>query len=217
MQLIEKVGIATVVIIIIALAAFLFKGNASSKSNINATQAEQFVLSDLYQSAPYANFTLLNISKTTNSSWYITVSATYNASTPCPTYLVESFNYPSENLAPVVNNIYASDCTVHELINNATSGINIPALAIATATTQARSGEDTALYNYLSTYTYNATHAHATFFRTNPFPSIFDQYGNDIWVVNYTASKSNYSLYVALSGAGNLRGESAYNRTSLVK
>ncbi len=211
MELITKVGLAALIIIFIALAALLLKGFQHPRPALNATQAKNIVLADLYQGNPSGNFTILNVSPSANDSWRITVGAIYNGSTPCPTYLTESFDYPSVNLAPLVNNIYASDCTLHEISQNGSPFIYVPALAIASATSQARSGADSVLKNYLSAYGYNSTHTLAKFFTANPNPPSLSVYGKDLWIVNYTARAANYSLYVAISESGLFYGTASSN------
>jgi hypothetical protein len=211
MELITKVGLAALIIILLAFAVLLLKGPSNARPSLNATQAEAFVLTDLYQGNPSGNFSVLNVSPTANNSWRITVGAIYNGSTPCPTYLTESFDYPSVNLAPVVNNIYVSDCTVHEVSQNGTPFIYVPAVAIAYVTSQAKSGADYVLHDYLSTYGYNSIHARAKFFAANPSPPLLSEYGKNLWVVNYTASTANYSVYVAISESGLFYGTASAN------
>lgn len=200
MQLLSKVAIVTIIIIAIAMGATLLLKKASVPSTVTASDAENFVLSDLYQHSPNATFTVLNVTGSTSNpgSWTVLVSATYNATKPCPAYETESFDYPGTNLAPVPNNIYVSDCAVHQIPSGQGGKIGIPVIAIATAT----SLNNSIINNYISTYGYSNVSANATFYPAyNSTSGLIGTFDN-VWVIRYTASNSNSSVTALLDQYG---------------
>lgn len=205
MELLSKVAIVAVILIALSISAALLLRHSSQPSNITASYAKSFVLADLHQSAPTANFTVLNVSSGGTNSWTVLVAASYNTTTPCPTYLTESFNYPGTNLAPTIDNIYISNCTVRQVPSSSGGEITLPVIAIGEATEQARSGGDPLLLNYLQTHPLDSIYTRAYFYSS--YNSIVEGTrvnGSDIWVVNYTSKDANYSVYAVLNSTGHL-------------
>lgn len=203
MQLLSKVAIITIIIVAIILVATFALKHSSIQSQVTASYAKEFVLSDLYQHSPNGIFNVINLSKSPSNpnSWVVVLSASYNSTKPCPTYLTETFNYPSTNLAPIINNIYASQCKVHQIPTNNGGIIGLSVMAIAEAT----SIKTPVITNYISTYTYNNTFVQANFYKTfnKTLKNININY-NNIWIINYTATNANYSVYVILNKFGTL-------------
>jgi len=204
MQLLSKVAIVTIILVAIAIVATFALKHNTVQSQVTASYAKEFVLSDLYQHSPNGIFNVINVSKSPSNpnSWIIILSASYNSTKPCPTYLTETFNYPSTNLAPIINNIYASNCKVNQITTTTHGGsIGLPIMAIAEATSM----QTPIVTNYISNYTYNNTFVKANFYTT--FNKTLDNMTinlNGIWIVNYTATNANYSVYVILDKFGNL-------------
>ncbi len=207
MQLLSKVVIMAIIIIAIAVGVTLLSKQGSISNTVTASDAENFVLSDLYQHSPNATFSVLNVSRSVSNqgSWSVLVSAAYNSSKPCPTYLTESFDYPGTNLAPVVNNIYASNCTVHQVPSGYGGSIGMPVIAIATAT----SLNNSMINSYISSYGYSNVFVNATFYQTYNSTSVPPAKLDSVWVVNYTATNANYSVIAILDKYGNVESVSA--------
>lgn len=201
MQLLSKVAIVTIILVAIAIVATFAFRHTTSQSQVTASYAKGFVLSDLYQHSPTGIFNVINVSKSSSNpnSWVIVLSAAYNSTKPCPTYLTETFNYPSTNLAPVINNIYASQCKVHQVSTTHGSNIGLPIMAIAEAT----SIQTPIVSNYISTYSYNNTFVHAKFYPSfNKTLNNVSVDFNNMWIINYTAINANNSVYVILDKFG---------------
>jgi hypothetical protein len=204
MELLSKVALVAIILIVIAVSVGVLLKHVSQPSNITASYAKNFVLTDLHQSTPSGEFTVLNVSGGPNS-WTVLVAASYNTTTPCPTYFTESFNYPSTNLAPTIDNIYISNCTVRQIPSSSGGDITLPVIAIGEATEQARSGGDPLLLNYLQTYPFGSTSVKADLYST--YNSILEGTrvtGSNIWIVNYTSTDANFSVYAILNSTGYL-------------
>ncbi len=192
--------VVTIILIAIAITAVIVLKHNPVQSHVTSSSAEEVVLSDLYQHSPTGIFNIINVSRSpTKDSWIIVLSASYNSTKPCPTYLTESFNYPSTNLAPIINSIYASKCKVYQVSTTHGGSIGLPVVAIA----EASSIRDPVIVSYISTYSYNSTFVNAKF-----YPLYRRMLNNtsinlsNIWIVNYTAKNANYSVYVILDKFG---------------
>ena len=159
MDLILKVGVLIVVLVVVISVVWLLASHQKS-GQLTQSQAEQLVLSDVKQSNPNATISVVSV---TNSpleanSWQITLSVTYNGSRPCPTLLIEGFDYPATGLVPSTDNLYTKGCVIYGLSNAPSYVISSPEIAIVRSYT----ANSATITHYVSTYGYNNTIVHAS-------------------------------------------------------
>ncbi len=199
MDLFGKVVVGVVVVIVFAMIIFTAITHVSSAKKLTAQQAETFISNYLKQLSPGAEVDIINVtpSKLVNGSWDVFAGIIYNQTTPCPTVVIEDFDYPATNMLPRTDNVYASNCTIYG--NTSIATVRLPAIAIATSYQ-----ESDAAKAYVESFGYNGTAVHARFFQNLTGSPYNPKNGTDIWIVNYTAARSNYSLYVTLNVSGNV-------------
>jgi hypothetical protein len=205
MNLIMKVLVLVVAIIVVAGVVLYAFGSGGGGNNQALTQAkaEQLVLSDVNATNPGALVTIENVSPSAlaSNSWNIVLSVVYNATTPCPTLLIEGFDYPATGLSPSTYNQYTNKCVIYGLSTAPSYVIGSQYIAIA------RSYNNTVAYNYVNTYGYKTAVVHAKFYSTlyaNQTP-IGNQF-TSVWLVNYSAVPATYNQYLILSLSGSLLG-----------
>ncbi len=203
--MILKVGI----IIVIAIALFaattaVFNQAQPAPKNITSGQAQQLVLTDVRAQNPSAVVSIVNVSPSTlvSGSWNIFLVVIYNATRPCPTLFIESFDYPATQLLPTTDNLYTSHCVVNEPPSTPSYVISSPYIA------SARSYNASSIVRgYVSTYGYNETVVHATFYQSmNASVTPLNVTAGSVWLVNFSAGSSGYNQYVLLSQAGRIIG-----------
>ncbi|MCL4411389.1 hypothetical protein M1329_00410 [Candidatus Marsarchaeota archaeon] len=215
MGLLKSVAIlAIVVIIIIGIGvAALELLHGPSSHPITSSQAVQFVTSDLKQASPTANITVINVSESAlkAGSWDVVVSLIYNSTSPCPTFLVEQFDYPAVTLVPSIEDLYTSACQVYGLSNAPSYIISAPPVAI----TRAYMLRNASIMNYITDYGYNYTIVHARFGSISANSTPLGMQFNDSWLINYSASGAKQSLYVVMDTSGtSILGTYTQNRTA---
>ncbi|MEM3827037.1 MAG: hypothetical protein QXR58_00345 [Candidatus Micrarchaeaceae archaeon] len=211
MHLLSKVTLIAIIIILLALIVF-YAARQPASSAITKQQAESFVISDLMQSNPNASINVINAAPSTlkSGSWSIMVSIIYNSTRACPTVLVKSFDYPAFTLSSVVDSYTTGTipCAVHGLSNVSSYLISLPQVAIAIATNSSMQAS-----SYASLFGYNKTVAHAHFYSSLASSSTpLGKNLSNVWLVNYTASDSNYSEYVVLGSTGGVVGSFAVQK-----
>ena len=206
MDLLAKVAVAVVVFIAIAGVGFYLYGLfASPSATLTSQKASQTVIDDLKLNNPTAEVTLINITPSTlrSNSWSMILSIVYNSTRPCPTLFIEGFDYPATGLVPSIDNLYTKNCTIYGLSTAPTYVISSPAIAIV----KSYDSGFAPISNYVRTYGYNNTVVHARFFmflEKNMTP-LNESFYND-WLINYTASRADYSQFVLLSSSGTIVG-----------
>ncbi len=212
MDLILKSALIAVVLIVIAAGAFLLF-QKSVQHQLTSKDAINLVISDLQAKNPNATITLVSLSNSTieKNSWNIVVSVVYNATRPCPTLLIEDFDYPATGLSPSTENIYTTKC---ELLNYASGApsyvISSPEIAIVNS----YDSNYSTIRSFVNRYGYNNTNVYARFFQNlqSNYTHLGANYSN-IWLVEYTSSAANHSAYVLMSQSGRIIG--AYNSTTI--
>jgi len=203
MELLAKAGIMAVIIVILALALALLLVQPISVQPVNALQAEQIVLSDLRAQNPNAIISVINVSQSSlkAGSWEVVVTVVYNATRPCPTLFLESFNYPAVTLVPSVVNLYTQACQVYGLTNAPSYIISSPYVAI----TRSFNLANTIITDYVGAYGYNSTVVHAKFYAAlNGTSTPLNETFYNLWLVNYTTPNANYSVIALLNQSGSL-------------
>ena len=199
MDLLGKVLIGVIAVIILAMIVFVAVTHVAAAKKFTAQQAETFISNYLQQLSPGASVDIINVtpSKLVNGSWDVFAGVIYNQTKPCPTIVIEDFDYPATSMLPRTDNVYASNCTIYG--NTSITTVRLP--AIATAASYQGSAAAKA---YVAAFGYNNTEAHSKFFQSLTNSTLNPGNSSDIWITNYTAAKSNYSLYVTLNVSGSV-------------
>jgi hypothetical protein len=193
MDLLLKSILAAVLVALILVGLYVAIQRIVLNQPITKQQAITLILNDLKNSNP----TFVNITNATPSvypgSWHILASVVYNGTTPCPTYVIYSFDYPQYGFVYRSENLYTSNCVVYGLAMNRSYIIASAPVAIA----RSYNLSIPLVRNFVSEYGYGNVTVNAK------FNSFYSTYTN-IWIVNYTAPKVNYSVYVVLTQVGGI-------------
>ena len=203
MDLFLKVGIIVVVLIVIAGAGFIIFQHASGTGAVTSDQAVQFVKSDLIEMNPSANITIINVSpsRLQTGSWDIVLSIAYNATRPCPTLLIQGFDYPATGLVPSLDNLYTTKCVVYGMSGAPSYVISSPEIAIA----RSYNTSPQSIRTYVSAYGYNNTVVHAKFYtQLNGTVTGVGKNFSNVWLVNYTARGARGSEYLIMDSSGSI-------------
>ncbi|MDE1822762.1 MAG: hypothetical protein KGI00_01680 [Candidatus Micrarchaeota archaeon] len=202
MDLLGKSVIAAIVILAILLAAyFLFLKNPFSQP-VSKTEATSLVLSDLQNTYPGAVINITNVTPSdptvAKGSWHIIASVVTNATSPCPSYAVYSFDYPQYHFVQRVDNIYTAynaqsdSCTVYGF----TSGSSYLIASYPVAIARSYSLNISQVRQFVQKYGYVSVSVHANYYSSTTFN--MHNYTN-VWMVQYTAPRANYSVYAILT------------------
>ncbi len=190
MELLSKTLVAAVIIIVVFSAAYyLFKHVFSS--TLTESQAISLVKQDILKSSPNA---LLNVTNVTNSSsggWNIVMSVIFNATTPCPSYYAYVFNYPQYGFVYRVQNTYVNNCQISGFNSSQSFLISSFPAAIVRSYELGISN----VSRFINTYGYSNMNVSANFLKSF---KVYNQTYQNVWLVRYSASTANYSVYVVL-------------------
>ncbi|MEM0087309.1 MAG: hypothetical protein QW774_01070 [Candidatus Micrarchaeaceae archaeon] len=196
MELLGKVIVYAIVIALIIIGIYFAALRLGAGSHVSAQQAKALVLSDLANTYPNAEINITNITPSQfPGSWHIIASIVINATKPCPSYFIYSFDYPQYGFVYRVENNYTSDCVVYGLLRNSSYIIASYPVAIA----RSYSMRIPSIDNFVNRFGYNNTIVHASYY---PSFSIFGTNYTKVWLVNYSAAAANYSEYVLISQQG---------------
>ncbi len=195
MGLVLKVfTIAVIVIAIIAVVSFVVR---SAPKPITQAQAVSNVTRFIQKSAPPG--TLINITSVTPSqyagSWHIVAGVIINSTKPCPSYYVESFDYPQYQFVSGLDNNYTANCIVNGLNSSYVIGYYPIAVAVSYAVNNSQVRGFVKQYGYGNVFTQASRVASQTIGGIN--------YTN-VWVVYYTSPQTTNSLQVYLQQNGKL-------------
>lgn len=203
MDLLLKVGVIVVILIAIAGVGFIIFQHTQGSSAITSSQAVQFVKSDLTEMNPSANITLINVSpsRLQTGSWSVVVSIVYNGTRPCPTLLIQGFDYPATGLVPSLDNLYTTKCVVYGLSSAPSYVISSPYVATA----RSYNASPFSVRNYVSSYGYNNTSVHSSFYTSlNSSVTGIPQNFSNVWLVRYTANGAKVSQYLVMGSSGSI-------------
>jgi hypothetical protein len=197
MGLLSTAAIIAVIAIIIAGVVLYAFTRIPVASKLTVSQAEGLVINDIKAQNPTANVTLLpgvSNSSLEAGSFYIPLSVVYNGSSPCPTLLIEAFDYPATGLHP-------SNDTQLTSYSNGTCNVyihgNLPPYAplfIASSYASNNNG----ITAYVNRYGYSGTSVSATY-QTN---STILGNSTNIWLIKYSGSGSQSNLYAIVDPSG---------------
>ncbi len=206
MDLLSKAVIVAVVLVIIVVGAYYAFQKVFSQGTVTEPQAVALVTNYLQSHNPDAVINITNVTPSQfQGSWHIVASFINNPTTPCPTYLVYSFDYPKYGFVNRTDTIYTKNCTVYGLIG----GTNYTIGSYPVAIVRSYSIGNKSITSYVSMVGYSNAVVHATY-----YPKFLFGGANytKTWLVNYSAITSNQSLYAGISQVnGSLLF--VYNRT----
>jgi hypothetical protein len=204
MGLLSTAAVIAIIAIVVA-AAVLFAFTKVPNTKLTLVQAKSLVISDIEAQNPTANVTFLPgaSNSTLPNSFYIPLSVVYNGSKPCPTVMIEAFNYPAGGLRPI-NDTQASafdsgNCNIY------VQGSLPPYAPLFIASSYA-SG-NSLIRSYVNRFGYVNT-----FVTASRGDSAIVGNQTNVWLVTYKAVNANYSLYAILNPSGTVT--QAYNSSS---
>ncbi len=193
MDLFSKAVIFALILIAFMFSVYYIESHGVAVQQITKSQPDALVLNYLQNSNPSS---AINITNTTPShypgSWHITASIVTNATSPCPSYFIYSFDYPKYGFVLRVDNTYTSNCQIYGSAQGKSAVIGSYPVAI----TKSYVDNISAVKAFVYKYGFSNVSAHAFYFNSTAFQG--KEYSN-LWIVNYTSSKSNASVDVLLS------------------
>lgn len=202
MELLMRVVVLAVIVIAVFLAAYLIVTSISPMSSVTKEQAENLVVGDLMSKYPGAE---INITNATSSiypgSWEIIVGIIVNSTSPCPSYFVDTFEYPKFGFVNRTQNTYTGDCKI-QAYSQGQRLYNSP-VAIT------RAYNVSGVKDYLGAFGFGNVTVTA---RNYTAAKLQGTDYSSIWLVNYSSARASYNFYVVLS---QLNGSilNAYNNT----
>ncbi len=192
--LLKALIIAVVVIAVVAAVTFTVQG---SSQPVTRSEAVANVTSFLLRSNPPG--TQINITSITPSqysgSWSIVAGVVQNATSPCPSYYVYSFDYPQYGLVYRLDNNYTSNC----IINGLNSSYVIGYYPVAVA--RSYSLHIPVVMNFVNKYGYGNVTVRAQRVASQ---DIGGKNYTGIWVAYYTSSLSTETVQVYMQSNGTL-------------
>ncbi len=183
--LIRAIIAAIVVIAILSVVYYVLKGSLGQQ--VTKQQAESFITTDLLQTYPGS---IVNVTSDTPSnysgSWHIVVSVTENATSPCPSYFINVYDYPAFRLVSTPQNTYTSNCNIYVFSPNSAFKLGSSPVAIAWATKRVPS-----VIKYISVFGMPNVNASAHF-QSNAT-------SGGTWVLTYSSRLANYSVRALLA------------------
>ena len=191
MDLLAKSVVFVVVIIAIVGAVFYLLSGGAFMKQVTQAQAEALVYHDLQNSNPGARINITNVTPSQfQGSWHMLASVILNATSPCPSYYIYSFDYPKYNFVYRVVNTYTSNCVIYSGSGNQTAIGSAPA-----AITQSYDLHIPSVYSFVQKYGYSNVAVYATYYRNVTYQGT--GYSN-AWLVNYTSPGANSSSSISV-------------------
>ena len=196
MNLLSSVVVAGIIVIALILVGYFGLQHLNLGQQVSQQQAVTLVTNYLKNTNPN---TLVNVTNVTPSvypgSWHILTAVAFNATSPCPSYVAYSFDYPQYGFVYRVQNNYTSNCVIYGLQQNQSYILAAAPLAIA----RSYNLSVPSIMNFVSHYGYKNVVVHATYFDSILLSSTTY---NGVWIVNYTAPAANYSEFAAITQVG---------------
>lgn len=193
MDLLLRSLLIVAAIIALVFAAYYTIKQVSSAQQVTKEQAEALVLRDLQNANPQAAVNITNVTPSEFSgSWHIVVSVIMNATSPCPSYFIYSFDYPKYQFVYRIDNTYTNRCIIYGLIPGKSYIVGSYPIAIARSYELNLSTVTT----FINKYGYGRVSVHAQYFNST---KLFGENYTQVWIVNYSAIQAPYSVYAVLS------------------
>lgn len=193
MDLLSKAAAAAVIIVVVIFAGYFAISHVSFGQQVTEAQATSLVLHDLQNSNPGAIINITNVTASQYSgSWHVVASIVTNATSPCPSYYIYSFDYPKYGFVYRVENTYTSNCVVYG--TGSQSGYAIGSYPVAI--TDSYDLNLSIVSGFIGKYGLANVAVHATYYNTTVF---YGKSYHGVWIVNYTAPSSGQYVEVLLS------------------
>lgn len=196
MNLLSRVIIAALIVIVLIVVGYFALSHITLGQQVSSPQAVTLVVNYLKNTNPN---TLVNVTNVTPSiypgSWHILTAVAFNATSPCPSYVAYSFDYPQYGFVYRVQNNYTSNCMIYGLQQNKSYILAAAPLAIA----RSYNLSIPIIQKFVAKYGYKNVTVHASYFNSIIISSATY---NGVWIVNYTASRANYSIFAAITQVG---------------
>ncbi len=195
MDLLGKTIVAAVIVIAILIVLYFALKSFSPVQSISEGQAVALVESDLINSNPGGIVNVTSVSPSQYpGSWHIVVSLVLKPTSPCPTYVVYSYDYPRYGLISRTENIYTSNCTIYGMQNGSYIIASFPV-----AITRSYDLNVPQVNAFINDYGFDNVSTHASFFSNI---TEFGKNYTNVWLVTYSSARSNHTVNVLLSQVG---------------
>ncbi len=189
MNLLTSVLIIAIVVVAIIFVAYYAYGliYGSSSQQVTEQQAESLITTDLQANYPNAVVNITNASPSSYSgSWHIVVSVVVNASSPCPSYFINTYDYPAFRFNPTPQNTYTTNCNIYVFSPSGAFKLGSAPVAIAWATRRVPS-----VAEYVSLFGASNVNAEATY--------AANATTGGTWSLVYSSASANYTAHALLA------------------
>lgn len=192
MELITRVVLLAVIFIAILLVVYFMMSAISPAGSVTKAQALNRTLAYVKNTYPGA-ITSVNVtaSPAYAGSWLIIVGIITNATSPCPSYSVDTFDYPRFPFINRTQNIYTSGCA----IKGFSSGKNFSLYNAPEAITLAYL--NASVNGFVSQFGFGNVSVMSQFY--NGTVRLQGTNYTNIYLLNYSAPMADYNLYAVLS------------------
>jgi len=193
MDLLSKAILAAVVIVVIIFAGYFALSHVSFGQQVSQTEAESLVLHDLQNSNPGAIINITNVTPSQYAgSWHIVSSVVENATSPCPSYYIYSFDYPKYGFVYRVDNTYTSNCTIYGIIPGKSYTIS----SYPTAITESYISNISVIKAFVGKYGFGNVVVKALYYN---YTSYLGVNYTGVWSVEYSAPGTNQTVSALIS------------------
>lgn len=190
MDLLSKSVITVVIAVLIIFVAYYTISHVTFAQPVTEQQASSLVLHDLENANPGAAINITNVTPSQYAgSWHILASIVTNATSPCPSYSIYSFDYPKYGFVYQVENKYTSNCVIYGIV--AGKGYIIGSYPVAI--TASYNLNLSSVNNFIQKYGLTKIAVYATYYNKT---TLSGKNYTGIWLVNYTAPNARYVAVV---------------------
>lgn len=179
-------AIAIIVVILVGYYAYTFL-SATPGQQLTEQHAEALITSDLQAAYPNAIVNITNVTPSVYAgSWHIVASVTENATSPCPSYFINTYDYPQFRFVSTPQNTYTANCDIYVFSPNGAFKLGSAPVAIAWATKHVPS-----VINYISKFGMRNVTASAQFQSNATIGAV--------WQLVYSSHLVTYSVHALLA------------------
>ena len=189
MNLLATVLVFAIVVVVAILAVYYAYTLFSSSSGQQLTEqhAESLIVSDLQAAYPNAIVNITNATSSTYAgSWHIVASVTENATSPCPSYFINTYDYPQFRFVSTPQNTYTANCKIYVFSPNSAFRLGSAPVAIAWASKHVPN-----IIYFISRFGYGNVNASAKY-QVNATEG-------DVWLLAYISPLANYTAHAVLA------------------
>ncbi|MDE1825541.1 MAG: hypothetical protein KGH61_03665 [Candidatus Micrarchaeota archaeon] len=199
MNLLMQVIVAAIIVAVILVVVYVGVQSIGLGQHVTELQAVSLVQHDIQNQNPDTLVEITNVTPSQYSgSWHITAAVTYNSTSPCPSYVSYSFDYPKYGFVSTLENNYTSDCVIYGFDKNKSYVFEFGPLAVARSYDLGIPSVNA----FVEKFGFSNVTAQATFYNVL---NVGGKSQSDVWLVNYSSPRSKYSEFVALTQVnGNL-------------